>query len=206
MTQTHDLAARPGVVQLSAFAEVQQSFPSRVSAISPFVDQLMQFLKPLIDNFRNDDETELDIEIAVREAISNAVVHGNHENPQKRVHVDCRCTTDGEVLITVRDEGEGFDGRALPDPTDKANLLLTHGRGLHFMQALMDEVGFEDNGRIVRMRKRLRRISEVGQVVEMEAFLRSSPAGRRRETGSSPGTGLAQRVMLGRRGHACSES
>jgi hypothetical protein len=90
------------------------------------------------------------------------VVHGNHENPQKRVHVDCRCTTDGEVLITVRDEGQGFDGRALPDPTDKANLLLTHGRGLRFMRALMDEVGFEDNGRIVRMRKRLRRISEVG--------------------------------------------
>ena len=162
MTQTHDLAVRPRVAQLSTFAELQQSFASRVSGISPFVDQLMQFLRPLIHKVRDEDENELDIEIAVREAISNAVVHGNHENPQKRVDVNCRCTIDGEVLITVCDEGQGFDGRTLPDPTDKANLLLTHGRGLRFMQALMDEVVFEDNGRIVRMRKWLRRSSDIG--------------------------------------------
>jgi hypothetical protein len=56
----------------------------------------------------------------------------------------------------------GVNSRTLPDPTDKANLLLTHGRGLRFMQALMDDVGFEDNGRIVRMRKWLRCISDVG--------------------------------------------
>lgn len=162
MNQTHDLAARPRIARQSPFAEIQQRFPSRVSAISPFVDQLMQFLRPLIHKFRNEDESEFDIEIAAREAISNAVVHGNQENPEKRVHVNCRCTIDGEVLITVRDEGPGFDSRTLPDPTDRANLLLTHGRGLRLMQALMDEVGSEDNGRIVGMRKRLRRISDAG--------------------------------------------
>ena len=63
----------------------------------------------------------------------------------------------GEVLITVRDEGEGFDSRAVPDPTDETNLLLTHGRGLLLMQTLMDEVGFQGNGTVVRMRKLLRR-------------------------------------------------
>ena len=89
MTQTHDLAVRPRVAPRSTFAELQQSFPSRVSAISPFVDQLMQFLRPLIHRFRNEDQDELDIEIAVREAIANAVVHGNHEDPQKRVDVNC---------------------------------------------------------------------------------------------------------------------
>jgi serine/threonine-protein kinase RsbW len=127
-----------------------------VANISPFVDQLMQFLKPLTDKFRSEDESEVDIEVAVREAIANAVVHGNHEIPQKRVHVDCRCNLEGEVSITVSDEGQGFDRRSLPDPTDPANLLLTHGRGLRLMQALMDEVCFEENGRIVRMRKLLR--------------------------------------------------
>lgn len=162
MNQSHDRAALPRIARQSPFAEIQQCFPSRVSAISPFVDQLMQFLRPLIHQFRNEDESELDIEIAAREAIANAVVHGNQENPEKRVHVNCRCTIDGEVLITVRDEGPGFDSRTLPDPTDKANLLLTHGRGLRLMQALMDEVGFEDNGRIVGMQKRLGRISDDG--------------------------------------------
>jgi anti-sigma regulatory factor (Ser/Thr protein kinase) len=62
---------------------------------------------------------------------------------------------DGEVLITVRYEGEGFDSRAVPDPTDHQSLLLSHGRGLHLMRALMDEVSFEESGTVVRMRKRL---------------------------------------------------
>jgi len=156
MIETHDLAARPRVGHFSPFAELQQSLPSRVADISPSVEQLMRFLKPLIHEFHNEDGNELDIEVAVREAIANAVVHGNREDPQKWVYVNCRCAPDGEVLVTVRDEGQGFDSRALPDPTDEANLLLTHGRGLHLMQAFMDEVGFEENGRIVRMRKLLR--------------------------------------------------
>jgi serine/threonine-protein kinase RsbW len=151
------LALRPRVSQFSPFVEIKQSLPSRVADISPFVDQLMQFLKPLIDKFHNEDGSDADIEMAVREAIANAVVHGNHENPQKRVHVNCRCSMDGEVLITVRDEGQGFDSRSVPDPTDPSNLMLTHGRGLLLMQALMDEVGFQENGTIVRMRKSLRR-------------------------------------------------
>ena len=63
---------------------------------------------------------------------------------------------DREVLISVRDEGEGFDSRVVPDPTEAQRLLLTHGRGLHLMKALMDEVWFEENGTVVRMRKRMK--------------------------------------------------
>jgi len=101
-------------------------------------------------------EAEEGIEIAIYEALANAVIHGNHENQEKQVHVACRCSMDGEVLITVRDEGQGFDSRAVPDPTEVQRLLLTHGRGLHLMRALMDEVSFEENGTVVRMRKRMK--------------------------------------------------
>lgn len=157
MTQTHDLALRPRVPQLSPYAELQGSLASRVADISSFVDRLTKFLNPLVEEFGKEDGSDVEIEIAVRDAIANAVIHGNHENPQKRVYVTCRCSTEGEVLITVRDEGEGFDSRAVPDPTDETNLLLTHGRGLLLMQTLMDEVGFQGNGTVVRMRKLLRR-------------------------------------------------
>ena len=95
-------------------------------------------------------------EIALGEALANAVIHGNHENPEKQVHVTCRCSMDGEVLITLRDEGKGFDSDAVPDPTEPQRLLLSHGRGLHLMRALMDEVSFEENGTVVRMRKRMK--------------------------------------------------
>ncbi len=157
MTQTHDLTLGPRVLHVSPSFELQGSLASRVADISSFVDRLTKFLKPLVDEFRKGDGSDVEIEIAVREAIANAVIHGNHENPRKRVYVTCRCSTEGEVLITVRDEGQGFDSRAVPDPTAETNLLLTRGRGLFLMQALMDEVGFRENGSVVRMRKLLRR-------------------------------------------------
>jgi serine/threonine-protein kinase RsbW len=100
--------------------------------------------------------TQEELEIAIHEALANAVIHGNHKNHEKQVHVACRCSMDGEVLISVRDEGEGFDSRAVRDPTEAQRLLLTHGRGLHLIRALMDEVSFEENGTVVRMRKRMK--------------------------------------------------
>jgi serine/threonine-protein kinase RsbW len=131
------------------FIELRQSIPSKVAAISPYVDQLMRFIL----NFRSADETEIDIEIALLEALANAVIHGNGYNSCKRVYVTCRCYLDGEVSITVRDEGLGFDSSAVSDPTLRENLLFTHGRGIYLMKALMDEVSFEEGGSVVRMRK-----------------------------------------------------
>ena len=155
MTQPYNLGLLPHHPQLSLFMELKQSLASRVVDISPFVDRLMQFLRPLIAECSDEDGSELDIEIALREAIANAVIHGNDEDPEKRVHVTCSCSMDREVLLRIRDEGEGFDSCALPDPADEKNLLLTHGRGIRLMQTLMDEVSFEDRGTVVRMRKRL---------------------------------------------------
>ena len=89
-----------------------------------------------------------------RNLLVNAVIHGNGENSCKRVYIECRCYMDGEVSITVRDEGNGFDSSAVLDPTFPDNLLFTHGRGIYLMRTLMDEVSFEDGGAVVRMRKK----------------------------------------------------
>jgi len=132
------------------FVELRQSLPSHVAIISPFVDQLLRF----IARFRTGDGDELDTEIALREALANAIVHGNHESPRKRVYVACRCTTDGEVTITVEDEGQGFDSETVPDPTAPENRLLTCGRGIYLMKTLMDEVRFERGGAVVHMQKK----------------------------------------------------
>jgi serine/threonine-protein kinase RsbW len=131
------------------FVELKQCLPSRISIISPFVDQLMRF----IARFRNSDGSELDIEMALREALANAMVHGNQQDPRKCVYVACRCTTDGEVSITVEDEGQEFDADSVVDPTAQENRLLTHGRGIYLMRTLMDEVCFEQGGAVVYMHK-----------------------------------------------------
>jgi serine/threonine-protein kinase RsbW len=131
------------------FVELHQSFPSDIQAISPFVDQLMRF----IANFRNADSGVSDIQVALQEALANAIVHGNREDPRKRVFVTCRCATNGEVSITVRDEGQGFESDTVPDPTAQENQLRTTGRGIYLMKTLMDEVRFEQHGAVVHMRK-----------------------------------------------------
>src|SRR5437588_3623203 len=102
---------------------------------------------------RSADRTDADIEMALHEGLANAVIHGNGENPCKRIYVECRCYMDGEVSITIRDEGPGFDSSSVGDPTLLENRLFTHGRGIYLMKTLMDEVSFEEGGSVVRMRK-----------------------------------------------------
>ena len=155
MTATHNVGHTTSNSISEPVIELHQSFPSRASAISSFVDDLMRFIRFFTEKGGTAKEAEEGIEIAIYEAVANAVIHGNREHHEKQVHVACRCSVDGEVLITVRDEGEGVDCRLAPRPTEAQRLLLTHGRGVHLMRALMGEVSFEDNGRVVRMRKRM---------------------------------------------------
>jgi len=141
------------------YVELRQSFSSQIQAISPFVEKLMWFIL----KFRTADDIETDIETALREALANAVIHGNGEDSFKRVHVVCRCYIDGEVWITVRDEGRGFDMNTVPDPTEPENRLAPGGRGIYIMQTLMDEVFFEGGGTIVHLRKKSNVIGAVSR-------------------------------------------
>jgi len=149
MAHTQSLSLRPRNGHSTPFVELRQSLPSKVAAISPFTEQLMRFIL----NFRMADGSEIDIEMALLEALANAVIHGNSDSSRKSVYVTCRCYMDGEVAITVRDEGKGFDSSTVPDPTFLENLLFTHGRGIYLMKTLMDEVSFEEGGAVVMMRK-----------------------------------------------------
>ena len=150
MTQTHTLTVLPCAFDEVSFVELRQSFPNQIHAISPIVDQLMSF----ITKSRNKDGSETDIEMALIEALENAVVHGNCEDPHKRVYVTCRCSAEGDVSITVHDEGQGFNTGTLPDPTTPENRLRTSGRRIYLMKTLMDEVCFEIGGAVVHMCKK----------------------------------------------------
>jgi serine/threonine-protein kinase RsbW len=150
MTHTQSLSPVSRTVHSAPFVELRQSLRSQIAAISPFVDQLIRFIL----NFRNADGSEVEIDLALHEALANAVIHGNGENPHKRVFVECRCYLDGEVSITVRDQGRGFDSSAVPDPASPENRLLTHGRGIYLIKTLMDEISFDEGGALVRMRKK----------------------------------------------------
>jgi serine/threonine-protein kinase RsbW len=132
--------------------ELERSLPSEVAAISPFVDRLMVLFRKC----GCVSQGESDVEIALREALANAIIHGNHENPRKHVYVRCRCKPD-EVSIAVKDEGRGFELNKIADPTAPENTGAVDGRGIYLMKALMDEVRFEKGGVVVRMRKSARK-------------------------------------------------
>ena len=130
--------------------EIEARMPSEVKAISPLVDQLIRLIEE--SQFMPGDE--LHIELAVREAVQNAVVHGNRLDPSKLVQLRCRCEPGKGVSITVKDEGQGFNLEAVPDPLAPENLGAEHGRGILLMKFWMDEVSFEQGGTEVHMRKR----------------------------------------------------
>jgi serine/threonine-protein kinase RsbW len=149
MAHAQVLSPRAPAFRSLSFVELRQSLPGRISIIFPFVEQLVRF----IARFRSSDGSELDIEMALREALANAIVHGNQQDPRKSVYVACRCTMDGEITVTVEDEGQGFDVDVLVDPTAHENRLVPQGRGIYLMKTFMDEVCFEKRGAVVFMRK-----------------------------------------------------
>ncbi|MGD9253822.1 MAG: ATP-binding protein, partial [Holophagae bacterium] len=78
---------------------------------------------------------------ALREAVANAIRHGNQNDPTREVRIDFEIV-DSVVTIRVEDEGDGFDPTGIPDPTDPANLLRPSGRGIFYMRQFMSQVDF----------------------------------------------------------------
>src|SRR5580693_4673808 len=138
--------------------EIDAWIPSEISAISPLVERLMR----LIEGSHCITGEENAVELALREALNNAVVHGNRLDAHKLVHVRCRCRVGKGISITVSDQGQGFDPSAVPDPLSVENLELEHGRGIHIMKLAMDQVAFEQRGTEVHMCKSSARNPRVG--------------------------------------------
>ncbi len=92
------------------------------------------------------------LRLALEEAISNAIRHGNKGNPDKHVRVKYRITPQ-RVDVMVEDEGGGFNPAALPDPTADQNLQCACGRGVLLMRAYMNNVVFNPSGNSVTLTK-----------------------------------------------------
>ena len=133
--------------------KVDAWIPSEVKAISPLVDRLMR----LIEESHCIPGEESAVELALSEALSNAVIHGNRLDARKLVHVRGRCKVGNGISLIVSDQGQGFDASTIPDPVAVENLEAEHGRGIHLMKWAMDEVSFERRGTEVHMCKKLAR-------------------------------------------------
>ncbi len=94
------------------------------------------------------------IELALTEALANAIVHGAKSDPSKVIECDVACDEQRGMLIVVRDPGPGFDPAQIANPCHGENIYSSHGRGIYLINQLMDEVQFHKNGTEIRMLKR----------------------------------------------------
>ena len=131
---------------------VELTLPSRVESVAEAAGAVADAARRL--GFAED--ALFGIDMAVREAVTNAVLHGNGGDESKPVELGLSGTDDG-MVVTVRDRGEGFDPEQVADPTREENLLKASGRGILFMRTFMDEVDWRrhpEGGTVVRMTKR----------------------------------------------------
>lgn len=121
------------------------------------VDQAEELASGAAQRAGFDDEELMKIGMAIREAMVNAVVHGNQYNQNKRVRFSLSCTP-RQFTVIIADEGVGFDFTQIPDPLAPENLLRTSGRGIFLMRSFMDEVDLKhlaSGGTEVTLVKRL---------------------------------------------------
>jgi anti-sigma regulatory factor (Ser/Thr protein kinase) len=100
------------------------------------------------------EEQVMAIELALQEAVANAIRHGCRGDASKQLQCTVNIDGAGEVMITVRDPGPGFDPQQVANPLAPENVLKPSGRGIFLINGLMDDVEFADGGRELRMRKK----------------------------------------------------
>jgi serine/threonine-protein kinase RsbW len=128
--------------------KLQKSLEGRVEAIPPFVDGLMS----IVQSLGCAAGREREVEVALIEALANAVQHGCKNDPNKKVEVCVACDDSRGLLIVIRDPGPGFDPSSIPNPVVGQNLFSTHGRGIFLINQLVDEVHYEKGGTEIHMK------------------------------------------------------
>ena len=135
---------------------VRLEFPS----LFDMIDLVQAVSDQLARHLGLDEDAQHWVGVAVRESVINAIKHGNKGDASKMVTVEFTmvpANSPCELVIKVRDRGEGFDPEELPDPLAPENLLKASGRGIFFMRSFMDDVQIvraAGGGMEVRMVKR----------------------------------------------------
>jgi serine/threonine-protein kinase RsbW len=128
--------------------KVDLTISADANAITPVVGRVMR----VVTEMGCAAGREFEIELALREALANAIEHGSGNDPSKQVECCVACDHARGMLIVVRDPGPGFDPSQIPSPIVGQALFSTGGRGIYLINQLMDEVRYEKGGTEIHMR------------------------------------------------------
>lgn len=108
------------------------------------LEKVHEFIYSICQENQISDDDEFKINLAVSEAVSNSIIHGNRNEYEKNVEINFKLM-DNEITISISDEGEGFDIESAPDPTTEENLLKESGRGIFLIKKYMHSVYIDQN-------------------------------------------------------------
>ena len=128
--------------------KLEETLPGDARAISPLIQRIMA----VISEMGCAAGREFEIELALYEALANAIEHGSANDPSKQIQCCVACDHARGMLIIVRDPGPGFDPASIPSPIAGQNLFASGGRGIYLINQLLDEVRFEKGGTEIHMR------------------------------------------------------
>ena len=149
-TASENVQKLMGMMPFCSTCEFTMTIPADPSAIPAVTEGV----NAMLVQKRWPEEQIMQIELALQEAVANGIRHGCRGDSSKQVQVIVNITAAGEVLITVRDPGQGFDPGCVANPLAPENMLKPSGRGIFLINGLMDDVQFADGGRELQMKKR----------------------------------------------------
>jgi serine/threonine-protein kinase RsbW len=155
----------PDIIDLKATDGTLDTAGSQTQNPLPFLEMSIPSDPRLVDDAVEDYAKAIDgttcwgeVEgmcLAVREALANAIFHGDDCDPEKTVEISVGVSQNHDLVMIVKDSGPGFDPSAIPNPTAQENLLANHGRGIFLIRQYMDQVDFKfDHRTEVQMRRR----------------------------------------------------
>jgi serine/threonine-protein kinase RsbW len=124
------------------------SFSSDMQIAHVLIEQIMEQI--CSNGWTNKDEFA--VNMALEEALINAVQHGNGSDPAKQVHFVCRLNGQ-RIYVRIEDEGAGFDPSAIPDPTDPEHIMVASGRGILLIKSFVTQVSWNEKGNILEFEK-----------------------------------------------------
>lgn len=133
---------------------MDKTYSVTLSSTFDQAETIPDFVDNIVDECGLDEDPSETFKLILSEAVTNAIVHGNNENPKKSVHIKVEIT-DSHMSAEVKDEGDGFEPDDKKDPLKEENLLDTGGRGIFLIKQFSDHMEFRENGTLLSFRVNL---------------------------------------------------
>ena len=146
-------SCKQDVVGQKVLPFLQEQITFRIPSDLSIMGEVAQYINDILIKVGLLEVDDIHLRIALVEAITNAVEHGNKMDREKEVEITAEIKA-SQVIFSVKDQGEGFDYKNLPDPTEPENLNKVRGRGVFLIHKIMDQVHFNPKGNQITMIKR----------------------------------------------------